>query len=650
MEFIIRDTFTFDETPPTSVSAAEVAALKTKLNSAEFKIFLKEKLKDYLDHPVIGQERVFLPHRGKKPTEKRPKTFAVGVEKVNDETKIKKVSFHPYSYTEFPWFFPKDFYQNNLGRSNRFFHDGVIAGGAIAALVNEYLFNVPAVINDVDYFYYANFRFKNTKELEENLYASFGKEESPFAIVKAQKEDKVNLIKVTNVYGRKDPWDGLLETFDLNCTMIWVHPLTLEVSFTNEFVDFINTRKITHLEEFCLSNIIRAKRKAAELSATYYFKDELRKLFLEDLRSYSSFQGLSLFNFLINSGHIPIQEDFAFGYLRALNFIAEKDLTALAKDPGFLMPYFSFKSKSLKYEGGFPLLDFYIKYQKSARVDKEQFLNPNSFKGLFQKFQPNYPVQEVSAKYYDRFLSLLGAYREMEREFPNQSMTEWEKTKFNKLLSVSFEETKFISLVKKIKNHHSLLNCFFILLVHDWSFGEADTILRRVLNLGAEGIGIFENLIKHFQNTPSFNYRLGPETIKIVLNTTKGNDFYQLFLSLVKKIQNHNAKYDFLRIKEDLGSFKKYIRELTTASELTDESTTMRHCVQGYTEQVRNYESRIFHLEIHGQKTTLETSAGLNGNFKVKQHTGFANSRPSSVSILLANLLVNYLNFKAGHL
>lgn len=640
--------------------------LHQKLRSEEFKNFLKDRLSSQLTHPLISQERILVPNEtgdrdgyfedldefdefGAVKDEKfwayRAKAVTVGKDYVKGELKNRTRRFRAGVHS--PIFKSEHSVVKNsaqVGRSINFYHDGVIAGGAIAALANEFLFGVPAVINDIDYFYYSNCKFDDTTQLHYHMYENLGEGgKKEYKIKETFRQGDLNFIKISPIIDlQKDTfsWVVLLNSFDLNCTMIAVHPVTFEVFLRDSFVEFLASRKIDHSRgsEFNLSNIIRAKRKSQELQATYYLGDYVRKLLIEDIKSFSQREHFSL----VGKDEVSIKKKNKNNIL----FLSEKEKITLNKNPNLLSPYLSYtQNKTMQLSHKFPVAEYFKKVKDETGVSTEDW----GFLGFCaQLTNKNFPEQEVPNLFYEKLLIIRKIIKNYYR---NQLLG----TKgFSLLIKQDFTEETLVALMDKMKGHSYLYSGFLFLLRNGWTFKEIDILYRRVLNNASRSlVGILEEIVQKEET----NYRIEAETVVFNLQTMKAKEILAQLDKAVALTKITRAKNNKLREKENLGYFNKFIKELTTRDELDDEGHGMKHCVGGYAERVKGGTCRIFHLQFSDkEKSTLELRAGYLGwlegtkidviHYEINQNQGPCNQRPSEQLNRLAKMFVKFLNQK----
>lgn len=633
-----------------------------RLQTKEFADFLTERLSIAMNHPVINQKRIVLPcdldayfydeeednadfwERAKN----KSKKVEIGKEFIKGEIKTVYKSYNYCAVSDYKDHssYPLNNYEKQICTKPYLYHDGIIAGGAVAALANEFIFGTPAVINDIDYFYFSHFKFKTDMEFHENAYEHFGENELDIKIQRSHKEGILNFIKF-EVYNTQNKWTSdLFNEFDLNCCMIGFHPETKKVILTHSFAEFINTHLITHCNsEMNFSNIVRAKRKSEELSSKYYFQDSVRSLILKDLKSSSHRDEWEICHYLMEKKEIPLLSKNKM----SIRFLAQKDVDYLKDNPNHLAPYFYYNEKKnqLRYGDGVPLVSFYQEYTlqkgswKKYRYSKES--NWFIIKNLLSLINEKYPKEEISPIYYDRLLNLINGLKEAELSIAHDENDFGRLEKLKLFLTQEIPQDKFLKLMGQLKEHPRCIGGVFTLLNLGWSYGQVDLFFRQIKNSPKEFYGIFEDLLKSVYKKKDQEHatvKIKDETIYV--NFKEGID--QTYTK-IKYIYNEILKHKnvVLREKTNLKIFENMVSELTTGVELHFEGVNMNHCVGGRMAGVADQNIRIFHINQGSEQTTLELR--LYGHqWKLGEHKAHSNKSPSKKRKAFAELFVNYVN------
>jgi hypothetical protein len=550
-----------------------------------------------------------------------------------------------------------------IGQDLDFFSDGFIAGGAIAALINEYYFGVPAVINDIDYFYYdRKTSCTNDAEYIPEIDDDFIKKHK-YQIIGSEVIYKNNNIRIRTRYDFK--WELLLKSFDLNCTMVGFHPISNEIIFNDNFIDFLTNREIKIVDGIKLeddtvrslnkateipsdglkmslfvnfnsfnqrdnlkfSNIIRANKKKAELKAIYKFDYDIKKII------YSSGNRVNL---LINKEKIRVYTSFN-KFNKSKNdmacFIPKKEIKILFNNNKLLSPYFKLKRKNAS---------LYLEFQDPKSKNNEIIRSLDCRKGYyFQRFKnkynlttnKNFPFDELSKFEFCQFNRLISFW---DNTFSNMGRSDLFPMFdsfifiFSSIISNRIElSINNMNDIKQIVECHPTLLGYFVTSNHLLNISDLLWIYRKIIKEDNVAIvGVLENKI--YEGNPIFSQNR--ETI------------YKYLVNEFIKIQ----KDDFLIKPLLIGIYSKYCSELYLNSQLVKEGLDLRHCVGGYGSRVREGLSRIFDIKLNDQRSTVEFDVNQINKFLIKytirQHKSSFNREPSKQHKSLAKLLCNKLN------
>ena len=176
----------------------------------------------------------------------------------------------------------------------------------------------------------------------------------------------------------------------------------------------------------------------------------------------------------------------------------------------------------------------------------------------------------------------------------------------NKNFLKDFSRNTYNSYRKILKGH----NVYFKLLLDGKSLQESMLWWLELLKKYPNAIGYIES--KHYRYIHSENYH--QELKRDIIN-------------------DYNKNNEQLVESVNLDSLKGVGFELTTRMSLKLEGNSMRHCVSGYSSKVKSKYCRIFHIEFHGEKATLEIIRRNHNEVKINQLKGFANNTDLSSDI-----------------
>lgn len=667
------------QSPQSKIKYEEVfkkwSDLLERLNSPELAEFIATRLEPFLKDEIISQERIPIPDDARR---------------VNLEPAITQSS-----YTEIPlwkkyiqtpvleivkFFGPKQTSaqgatsqieiqineiscsdlsaKKNEGIYGEFYHDGYLAGGAIANLINEFFFNVPAVINDVDYFYYDFRSIKNSTELENEFYE---KSNISYKIKKTYRKDLINYIEFESF--SKEIWKNLLNSFDLNCTMFGFHPRTKKLLLNPMAIEFLISReiKINKEEAFDIdfteeiwntadklpsfSSLIRALRKSKELNAFFPFNDYIKQFIWKERDAIFSANKVLISHKRSSETRLVTKEN-RIG--QSVVFISKKDIEKLQLTPLLFSPYFEFKQGELHYlHPRVAAFDFFKNLTDNG-TNRSSVNDFFVYESYFRYYEPRYPLQDLKQVMYQRF-SLLKKYNLITQQTKRCFKEDLLESKLE-ILSKFLEEH---TIYKEIMD--GLLRNF------GWTFNRCCTLFLKIKKHD-QLIGVFEgflNFIKYADPRKCPNYASDVDRVITLLSSKFENEDIRLkeILKFLDEVYEKNKEKNVLKKKTSLNCYDKWVKELTLATELEKESEKMRHCVRGYSDKVRRGDCRIFHLKTNQDESTLELAVNLtlskNGrilkhDYTIAQHKAFSNRQPYGTNLKLAALFVRHLNLTQG--
>lgn len=625
---------------------------------------------------------------------------------------------------------------------------GVIAGGAIAAWVNEFIYQVPAVINDIDWWFVDYSETINaTDEATEHMYANVNSESYGYDILEVKEEGVLNSIKIDPATNFS--WLSLVESFDLNCCKIAFNPFSQEFNYSIDFLDFLISREIklddlhdVNNADWPLVSVVRAQLKTKELAAKFQIHKVMNQMLLRKIEcsiSWEQAQSVTpLFckdktkGFKLLCGTKPEQlnlENIFHGFQESnVDVISEKRFNLWKENPTLLEPWLTLSAQGIKYNDWcfeqpwvVFLKDnttwisksdycFYLNELGSetnpapAKSDKN---NKISELDLPPMKETDFSSYHRSHHHFNRIINILKS-----NVFPGttpkptaySSLAPVSHTRFKKIYK---EYPRFfttdpcndgLSLIKKFNdNHDAFVNAnlnYYLIINLKYSINEIIEFYSFLSKLDLGLLGILESWIP--LTTREYPYLGEPE--KKLIAPLENRQFRTLEVTL-KEEYIKQLKIDFLIDPIPLKIYwKKYAKELTFGTELILESVKMHHCVRGYAGKVKEGKSRIFHLKVGNQESTLEIKPELqkpvknkqrkikneveiielsstrpslpelrdyqsrslknyqkntikkikkdlhNRKFTIVQHKSFYNQKPHPVLLKLAKLLVNYLN------
>jgi hypothetical protein len=160
-------------------------------------------------------------------------------------------------------------------------NSGFVAGGSISNIIWELVSNKPAVVNDIDIFYFQGLSNEKTeksqdslfryKEVEDQYYEDYtgmcyrSVTKDHYTITESIKEDILNIVKYKS---NTEKPELILRSFDINCTKIGYSIEEDKVYWTKEFEEFLQTGELKVCNLMTPSHTaIRITKKKDELDA-----------------------------------------------------------------------------------------------------------------------------------------------------------------------------------------------------------------------------------------------------------------------------------------------------------------------------------------------------------------------------------------------
>lgn len=539
---------------------------------------------------------------------------------------------------------------------------GVIAGGAIAAWVNEFINQVPAVINDIDWWLidYSEVGEEET-EIKEHMYSNLEAEESGYDIVNVKEEGILNTIQI-------DPaslfsWSSLVESFDLTCSQIAFNPYNQELTYSIDFLDFLITRELRLSEDHAvgaqdwpLTSIVRAQIKAKEMDAKFKIHEVMNEFILNKLRyktSYSIFstgaavvrdtwsalkQPIPLyckdhkekFRLLLGVKPDSLADNFHNIQSCDVEVISEKRLKVWQCNPRLLLPWIELS------EGGMRLADscfsqdwtrflkdpiianddyeFYLNEFGSQLFKKEKSIGKLDYLSLSPDKKAITHSFNRSTHHFNRILNIIKSNIFVVKEkYGNQkieTLTQSFKNLYTTYTHIFTTDpiAGGLEVISKFQKEHSVflaseLN-YYLVSQLKYSINDLIYLYKHLSKIDLTFIGVLESML------PSSNSRFHSpfflERHERIIPLFVNKNFRELE-SFLKEEYIKQLKKDFMVEPLNLKPYwQKYVRELNLASQLILESDKMNHCVRGYAGKVKDGQARIFHLKIGRIESTLE--------------------------------------------
>lgn len=555
-------------------------------------------------------------------------------------------------------------------------YDSFIAGGAVANLIFEYIYGVPAAINDVDFFFY-NFHSPKEEHVEGEIYERLSDAylNKPYRVVKVLENKDLNKIKI--IPANTDfTWKALLLSFDLNNCQAGMNLSSEQIVYTEEFLDFLNSKEIklsvSNKDQYPLSTFVRGVIKSKESGCPFYHYDYLRNYLLFNLYESYFLENQKYIKLVNRVKDIPSEDEDDLldvgdsKIIQVKELITKKRQKALSDNPTLLNPVFAFGGGFLKVKESslddYPWFSFFKSISPKNEKGKNLGFNWEPHRGVNAKEFINQIKQKhghphlinksalmwllnQNGKVLDRIHGLIGKHLITTSQLID--LISHKENLFKQDYSLKILE----SIDQFCKDHSFQEFTFRLLIKHDWDFNKVLYFLVRLKSIPLSLLGVLEAGL-----STSNNYcdRLAV----IIRHCNTEIEFNQGLDLFFREIESEwKKKIDKDRLCPLIPLPGNFIKHLTLQSELTLESNRMKHCVSGYGAKVKSGESLIFHIQTEKESSTIEIQVSRNKKeykkdprklYKNIQHRGNSNATPSVKHQTIAKHLVRYLNLNCG--
>lgn len=515
----------------------------------------------------------------------------------------------------------------------------MIAGGFIGELVCNYFYNTPIAANDIDIFIpiahhnmdnatFLNNVKNSVPELEQilnninsntwkNDYYRFTHED--FELLGSYKKEKINyiFIKTLSHFNKQK----LLDSFDINSCEILYQPKENKLIYNQNFIDFLSS-KILKIKEKqrSLNSLLRLFKKQAHFKLSIYKEEELAKTCFQLITKHG-----------LNFSKNPIQKipfetkqtlkktikwnDFGFNDSNH-EYIKENLLIFFYNNPHLFFPYIQIQDNEIVIN--FNLLPINMKKAISVLDNStaDFCLNLELYQSIRKEL---FQEKEITLKRMNNFCL---AYSPIVKDRINLYKL------YPRIVKEDFNPKKK-DLEKIFHQHEELIPIAVSILVDfEFSFKELETFFKK-LSKNLLLLGLLET---EFYN----NINEWKESVKYSYNKVDS-----LLFALEEYIEK-NRELFYLVEPLDIGYFKHFMKELTSALELELEGNHMKHCVGGYSFKVKSGDCRIFHIKTKKGHSTLEIS----DTYDIIQHKAPSNKEPISINKIIAEKFVLYIKNK----
>jgi hypothetical protein len=636
------------------------------INSEELLEFVKQRIL-----PIINNDVETL--RPRVELEQIKENYAIGgpIEIIDDNGQTIKIR-KPYDF---------NFYK----------HEGVIAGGSLCNLINEYIYQVPAVINDVDFFHY-ELDSTTDQAADAELYSNLVNSDLfHYEVVNTTELGLLNkiFIRLENDFA----WLSLLESFDLNCCQVALNLNENRFYITDEFIDFLEKRVIELTPKFendyHLTTYVRGVAKAQETKSKFYI--------MELLNSYLA-SNLSEVVFKNHGNRVKLSTKLS-EIAGDEQFITPKRFKWLKAHPEVFLPLFKLDGDDLIVQSvtQFPWASFiydiheYVQRFQPVAYDSEYNSKPERILKLIgylgvSKEARSLKFYTQNVKFYSRFFTILKSNLFL-NPFDLFRLLKQERTS---LFKSDFSIKELESLGDFLKQHEDYAK--FSVYLAELGYGIQDIIdfFKRVKNQSLTNIGIIEVYFLFKLEKDSQSTKVSREHYAKIDGFIQNKTFGKFFAE-IDKIYDSQLQQNTLCQPIPIQPYQRFVREITTSDELVREGKKLHHCVGGYGYKIKDGDCRIFHIQTLKGVSTLEVLTNKKKaveitredvlkmskkarltlteaekanviklktiraerklqktEFKIKQHKSHHNSAPSKVNDKIAKRLVDYLNKKCA--
>lgn len=397
----------------------------------------------------------------------------------------------------------------------------------------------------------------------------------------------------------------VLEGFDLNCCKSGIDLNTKEIIYTQEFVEYLETKQLKVVSPCApIQSTIRLYKKMQDLDCFCNLEHEMKFLTVASKH--------------LQSGQMTkyIGPETYGKYLKIKEFV-DKYFTLREPQSSEEIPH---SLKETYYIGNKrnpdvniwlynPVMDFDIienvgsinnfkrvwellyTFKKKSEQDK---INKIFYKNIFLgKMNED---QWLSSDYVGRDEN--GAPIYQDRPYYNSNRYTHQMILSKKNYYKCNFDIKHVDYIDNFTREHHGMRMF---LKDCNTLTEQYELIRFIKSLAKkEG----EWIIGSLETSDRYMVTTRDENNKLLMNDVNK----ETILKLVEKFKKENVQE--LVDKLDLSNFeyKNCVKELTTTLQLKEEGSKMGHCVGGYSDSIRRGDSRIFHVDCDGIGSTVEVS------------------------------------------
>lgn len=552
---------------------------------------------------------------------------------------------------------------------------GVIAGGAISNIIIEYIYKIPAQINDVDIFLDRRNKEGKNPYSDDSGY-SIG---SNFLIHDVTTKDILNIISLTSLRleegcAEEEFIVELLSDFDYNICQVGYEWKSGRLYFTEAFAKGLSAKRIELLNVYNpFKSLARGLQKREESGFDFQIGPIVQLC------------GISFYSSFMNARHVYGEDVLVFSpsaqsQFKEVSFqLGKKHIENLLKNKNDI----EFFGLNLLKEGPSELDELRAKFLESLNIVKKSvgrresrsssggelggkevllyrnerlkymFFSIELNKEIFEKrfkgpvmsaiIEERYPfdyarrknsIQSLGFKFIRALLDGRENFQKrkimlLDNLFSRDIFYDYENS--CQLLKRTFDENKLLGLRDFMKSHVRLKRSISdYSRLYNWTPKQCIEFISRVKNSDDQ---TFVGFVESFIVDTLEDQQWAPKMVY--------NYLYQQYLESRRK--RDRVLIESLNL--DGFKYREWVLELDSTLKLEIEGEQMSHCVGGYTGSIKEGRSRIFSINFKGRRSTLEISVprSAKNGWKVRQHRAKHNKNPHMFNRCIERRLLDYI-------
>lgn len=494
-----------------------------------------------------------------------------------------------------------------------FRRDTFLTGGAVAAIIFEKLTGTKAVINDIDLFFY-HYSAKDQASAEQERYNNLSGEDRAYHIRKVKEVGKLNLIQIN--LEDNFSWWSVLESFDLNYSQVGINLSENQIYFTKNFIEFLEKKVIELVpefdKEFPLTSYLRGVHKSQDFQVPFYARDLVQKYISHDL-------GSIVFGDKENVITVRTNEDDHDGD----EFITEKRLQHWMQNPTmlpFLTPELytgpeaktdssGRKKQQITHQIKIQLPDepwvgvvdtIYQVYNRKNQNDVGSSAMLSQLEQCIPNFYNLRPTVALRLKQFmqTKLFSTKATYYKDKTDLVEVL------TAYPQILTKDISIKKVTQVETFFHSHLDFLQSMnYKLLQRGFSIDELFDFMSAVSKFDLAIVGILETALGGEQHGQRADLSRD-ELMGLIQNKEYSKLEEQLTDIYKRRLEKNRVVLEEQKLS--IKPFSRWVTELIQNDQLILEGKHMSHCVGGYGDKVKRNESRIFHIQVGKNSSTLE--------------------------------------------